>query len=248
MSDVLAWNAGAARTLQRFLLCRERGELEDYLPEVVDHEDAFPSPLVHGSRARARATRGSGATRGGGAARARAHAPRSCRTGTSTSSGSSASACSRRPAWRVGGARARGRPSTTSCCATAGRTRSPSPSWRWTPPAARSASWRPRSSRFEDAERHFRHGDAHERADGGAPVAGAHAVRARPHAAAAATREGDRERAHGAPRPGARRELLSRGASALGTMSATRSTDFLPLAQARAGSNSERLTKRPRPG
>ena len=31
------------------MLHRERGELADYLPEVTDQEDAFPSPLVHGS-------------------------------------------------------------------------------------------------------------------------------------------------------------------------------------------------------
>ncbi|MBE2319568.1 AAA family ATPase [Solirubrobacter sp. CPCC 204708] len=46
---VLAWNAGAARTLQRFLLCCERGGLEEYLAEVRDDEPAFPSPLVHRS-------------------------------------------------------------------------------------------------------------------------------------------------------------------------------------------------------
>jgi tetratricopeptide (TPR) repeat protein len=47
--DVLAWNAGAARILQRFLLCRERGGLDAYLAEVVGDEPAFPSPLVHRS-------------------------------------------------------------------------------------------------------------------------------------------------------------------------------------------------------
>lgn len=46
---VLTWNAGAARILQRFLLCRERGGLEAYLAEVRDDEPAFPSPLVHRS-------------------------------------------------------------------------------------------------------------------------------------------------------------------------------------------------------
>ena len=46
---VLAWNAGAARALQRFALHRERGGLEAYLPHVVGQEHVFPSPLVHGS-------------------------------------------------------------------------------------------------------------------------------------------------------------------------------------------------------
>jgi tetratricopeptide (TPR) repeat protein len=46
---VLAWNAGAARKLQSFILRRERGGLDAYLPEVRDHEHAFPSPLVHQS-------------------------------------------------------------------------------------------------------------------------------------------------------------------------------------------------------
>jgi DNA-binding SARP family transcriptional activator len=43
----LAWNAGAARLLQEFLLCCERGGLEAYLARVRDDEPAFPSPLVH---------------------------------------------------------------------------------------------------------------------------------------------------------------------------------------------------------
>lgn len=46
---VLAWNAEAARTLQRFVLCRERGGLAEYLEEVRDREYLFPSPLVHRS-------------------------------------------------------------------------------------------------------------------------------------------------------------------------------------------------------
>jgi tetratricopeptide (TPR) repeat protein len=46
---VLAWNAGAAQILQRFLLCRQRGGLDAYLAEVGDDEPAFPSPLVHRS-------------------------------------------------------------------------------------------------------------------------------------------------------------------------------------------------------
>ena len=45
----LAWNAGAARILQRFLLCCARGGLDAYLAEVRDDEPAFPSPLVHRS-------------------------------------------------------------------------------------------------------------------------------------------------------------------------------------------------------
>lgn len=39
---VLTWNAGAARTLQRFVLCREQGGLGDYLQDEL----VFPSPLV----------------------------------------------------------------------------------------------------------------------------------------------------------------------------------------------------------
>ena len=46
---VLAWNAGAARTLQLFMLHRAQGRLDDYLPQVIDHEHDFPSPLVHQS-------------------------------------------------------------------------------------------------------------------------------------------------------------------------------------------------------
>jgi DNA-binding SARP family transcriptional activator len=45
----LAWNAEAARTLQRFVLCRERSGLAQYLVEVRDREYLFPSPLVHRS-------------------------------------------------------------------------------------------------------------------------------------------------------------------------------------------------------
>lgn len=45
----LAWNASAARVLQRFLLCCERGGLAEYLLEVRDREYLFPSPLVHRS-------------------------------------------------------------------------------------------------------------------------------------------------------------------------------------------------------
>jgi hypothetical protein len=48
-APTLAWNAEAARTLQRFVLCRERGGLAQYLVEVRDREDLFPSPLVHRS-------------------------------------------------------------------------------------------------------------------------------------------------------------------------------------------------------
>ena len=47
--QVLPWNADAARTLQRFMLHRERGELAVFLPQVTGNEDAFPSPLVHGA-------------------------------------------------------------------------------------------------------------------------------------------------------------------------------------------------------
>ncbi len=46
---VLAWNAGATRKLQLFMLRRERGGLDDYLHEVRDHAHALPSPLVHQS-------------------------------------------------------------------------------------------------------------------------------------------------------------------------------------------------------
>jgi hypothetical protein len=48
-APTLAWNATAARTLQRFIYCRERGGLDHYLAEVRDREDVFPSPLVHRS-------------------------------------------------------------------------------------------------------------------------------------------------------------------------------------------------------
>lgn len=48
-APTLAWNAQAARTLQRFIHCRECGGLEAYLLEVRDREHDFPSPLVHGS-------------------------------------------------------------------------------------------------------------------------------------------------------------------------------------------------------
>ena len=44
---VLAWNAEAARKLQLFMLLREQGGLDGYLPEVRDHAHEFPSPLVH---------------------------------------------------------------------------------------------------------------------------------------------------------------------------------------------------------
>ena len=250
--DVLAWNAGAARTLQRFLLCRERGELADYLHEVVDHEDAFPSPLVHGS-VLAQVYARLGRARGGGGARARAHAPRSCGTGTSTSSGSSASACSRRPAWRWRSSRPWPR-CTTSCCATAGRTRSPCPSWRWTPPAARSASWRPRSAASRTRS-----------ATSGSATLMNERMAARPwvahtrfeHARMLLRRDGDGDRERAAEllrlARATYRELGMQepdrdrrgrggnrgGAAALGATS---------VAQARAGSNSERLTNRPWPG
>jgi DNA-binding SARP family transcriptional activator len=46
---VLAWNAGAARKLQLFMLRREQGGLGDYVHEVRDHAHEFPSPLVHQS-------------------------------------------------------------------------------------------------------------------------------------------------------------------------------------------------------
>ena len=46
---VLAWNAGATRKLQLFMLHREHGGLDDYVYEVRDHVQAFPSPLVHQS-------------------------------------------------------------------------------------------------------------------------------------------------------------------------------------------------------
>ena len=46
---VVAWNAGAARKLQLFMLRREQGGLEDYVHEVRDNVHEFPSPLVHQS-------------------------------------------------------------------------------------------------------------------------------------------------------------------------------------------------------
>ena len=44
---VLAWGAGAARKLQLVLLRRHQGRLEDFLSEIRDRADEFPSPLVH---------------------------------------------------------------------------------------------------------------------------------------------------------------------------------------------------------
>ncbi|MDA0180042.1 AAA family ATPase [Solirubrobacter phytolaccae] len=48
-APTLAWNATAARALQRFIYCREQGGLAHYVLEVRDREDVFPSPLVHRS-------------------------------------------------------------------------------------------------------------------------------------------------------------------------------------------------------
>ena len=44
---VLAWGAVATRKMQLFLLHREQGRLDDFVSEVSDHADEFPSPLVH---------------------------------------------------------------------------------------------------------------------------------------------------------------------------------------------------------
>lgn len=46
---VLAWGAGAARKLQLFLLCRAQGRLDVFVPEIRDHAQEFPSPLIHGA-------------------------------------------------------------------------------------------------------------------------------------------------------------------------------------------------------
>jgi tetratricopeptide (TPR) repeat protein len=45
--SVLAWGAGAARKMQLFLLHREQGRLDEFVVDVRDHADEFPSPLVH---------------------------------------------------------------------------------------------------------------------------------------------------------------------------------------------------------
>ncbi len=71
----LAWNAGAARILQRFLLCCARGGLEAYLAEVRNDEPAFPSPLVHRS-VLAHGYARLGRVAGGRAAGGRDHEPR----------------------------------------------------------------------------------------------------------------------------------------------------------------------------
>jgi len=44
---VLAWHPGATRKMQLFLLRREQGRLDGFVPEVRDHAHDFPSPLVH---------------------------------------------------------------------------------------------------------------------------------------------------------------------------------------------------------
>jgi tetratricopeptide (TPR) repeat protein len=46
---VLAWHPGATRKMQLFLLRREQGRLDNFVPEVRDHAHDFPSPLVHGA-------------------------------------------------------------------------------------------------------------------------------------------------------------------------------------------------------
>ena len=46
---VLAWGAAATRKMQLFLLHREQRRLDDFVSEVSDHADEFPSPLVHGA-------------------------------------------------------------------------------------------------------------------------------------------------------------------------------------------------------
>ena len=46
---VLAWGAVATRKMQLFLLHREQRRLDDFVSEVSDHADEFPSPLVHGA-------------------------------------------------------------------------------------------------------------------------------------------------------------------------------------------------------
>ena len=139
---VLAWNAGAARILQLFLLRREQGTLTDYLREVADHEGSFPSPLVrHSVLAHAHA-------RLGHAEEAASHVREITRQ-TVGLARRRAVARQRLPARGDLRARRRARARadrcTTSCCATAGRTPSPCRSWRWTPPAGRSGSSRPRS-------------------------------------------------------------------------------------------------------
>jgi DNA-binding SARP family transcriptional activator len=48
-APVLAWNARAARMLQQFILRRELGGLDEYLHQVTDREQDFPSPLVYRS-------------------------------------------------------------------------------------------------------------------------------------------------------------------------------------------------------
>ena len=46
---ILAWGAAATRRLQLFMLRREQGRLDGFEPEVRDHAEEFPSPLLHGA-------------------------------------------------------------------------------------------------------------------------------------------------------------------------------------------------------
>ena len=200
VSAVLAWNAAAARTLQRFLLCREQGGL-DGLPGRgrATRSDAFPSPLVHGSvLAHGLARLGRPRRRRRSCASSRAT---TCRTGTSTSSGWSASACSRRPARSLDDlAPAAALYDLLLPLRGAQRGRRPRAGAGLHRPHAR----RPGDAleRFEDAERHFEHGAAHERAHGRAAVARAHAASSTPACCAAVTARATRAGA-GAPRAGA---------------------------------------------
>ena len=182
---VLAWNAGAARILQLFLLRREQGALADYLREVADHEGSFPSPLVHHS-VLAHAHARLGHSRGGGVARARDHASRPVGLARRR-----AVARQRLPA--RGDLRARRRARARSdavrpaaALRPAERRRRAGAGAGLREPPARDPRHRARPLRRRGAP--LPAGGAHERADGRAAVAGAHAQRARPHAAPARRR------------------------------------------------------------
>ena len=234
---MLAWNAGAARTLQLFMLRRERGGLDDYLPEVTDHEDAFPSPLVH------RSVLAHVYARLGRAEEAAALVREITRHDLSdwhVDEQWLVSVCLLAETCAIVDDLAPAASCTTSCCATAGRTRSPSPSWRWTPPAARSASWRPRSAASRTRSGTSGRRRAMNERMGARPWV-AHTQLEHARMLLRRDGEGDREQAA---------ELLARRAATyreLGMDDDLVRVEELRV-QASAGSNSERLTKRPWPG
>ena len=195
---VLAWNAGAARTLQLFMLRREQGELDGYLPEVIDHEHAFPSPLVHQS--------------------VLAHVY--SRLGRADEAATLVREITRHDLsdWHVDEQWLVSICLLAEACAIVDDPAPAASLYDLLPPyAGQNAVAVPELAldstsrtlgilataldRFEDAERTSgRRG--HERADGGPPVAGAHAVRARSHAAPPRRRRRSRA-GDGTPRAGA---------------------------------------------